>query len=1110
MTTGVTDGVPDGAFVHFAPTPITSGLTRRTIWLNEHAAALAILPSVAPSHVAAAGRAWHGHVAAVRRRQQEAIATRGYYYLAGLRSDLLDVAERVVSAVDGPGLGRALGALHHLMQTAAAVNGAPTRRRDGTDYNGVLARATELLVTLWRHHVVAFPMGRVWTASDLFGRLPSPETFDYGPMGEVIRALKVSGARFAAGPVHRLVLAVGGAEHVGDLDQAYFTALRPHVKTATRSYTRPDTGRGPRKHPPRGLGTITSAIPVLQRAAFAETPGLLARVPQSYRSDADPPDLGRSDPAFGWATRHGPRLAAWRAAAAAHVAALRARARVGAVIDGLNFLLDYVAAGDDVPADPLDYCRVSYTPTCPFLEYVAESLGTTTSAHFYRRADTALQFFRGVLRSRRDDPAYRQPIDREQYQGRSDGGLGKTFRTALPLRFVRMMIDILEERPRAEDGAVLPGSLPTYRWARGRASDHFRTRDPVTGEWVKVWSPVLATYMLIRLHLPLRGYQVRMLDSGEGDPEVYRPGGPDGSWVPNTSPLAPARERSTRKLPPQGFARRIHDRGAGTTLTGLYVNTNKTADRGGAWEAAGYEIPWEHDEVLRLFAELRDWQERYNPISAPMRRDRLHDPNLRASADVAKRLRPVHFLMRDPCMSRHPHEPLTDGRVKGFWLDLLDELERRLDAHGIAGKDGQKVALITQRTADGRAAASEYDLHSLRVTGLTHYSQYVPISILSAFVAGHASTVQTYYYVRPHAAQIHDALRAAREMHLRNDVEQTEFAAWQRDVPLKALADAVVYNDVAAVGQLREAGAAVAAWMEYGVCPAGGTLCHVGGPVLLKRGERDGVYSPVPGGPRNCALCRFHVTGPAWLGGLAAKYNATMSELHDAITRLRTLEGAQREAEARAGTNLWAAERWASPAVRRAEAAVETQQGEVTTLLETLGALGRQIEESKRIQRERGARGDGEGRHALVTTGSRADVEYALELRPTTLYDMWDRVCASSEWHPSIDARMPAVHRGRLYDRMLKLNGQPVIFATLTPEEAVAAGNAMSRWLRTTLGEDDVDAVIAGRRLLAEVGLSATAAPTVAGAADRDVLRTADRADRRLTARVPDAGGDGA
>ncbi|MCQ4504550.1 integrase family protein, partial [Vibrio parahaemolyticus] len=47
----------------------------------------------------------------------------------------------------------------------------------------------------------------------------------------------------------------------------------------------------------------------------------------------------------------------------------------------------------------------------------------------------------------------------------------------------------------------------------------------------QIWSPVKAMVILIKLHLTLRTYQVRMLDIGEADTWRYE----QGLWILNTN-----------------------------------------------------------------------------------------------------------------------------------------------------------------------------------------------------------------------------------------------------------------------------------------------------------------------------------------------------------------------------------------------------------------------------------------------------------------------------------------------------------------------------------------------------------------------------------------------
>lgn len=124
----------------------------------------------------------------------------------------------------------------------------------------------------------------------------------------------------------------------------------------------------------------------------------------------------------------------------------------------------------------------------------------------------------------------------------------------------------------------------------------------------EMWSPVMAMFLLTKLHLPLRSYQLRFLDSGEGDAWRYE----GGQWVENTK--HPFKYGTPKRPYEKGVFRRIFDSMTEGYSTGLYVSTNKTADQNKNELQRGYTIPWQHEELLYWLEKLRNWQEKYNPI----------------------------------------------------------------------------------------------------------------------------------------------------------------------------------------------------------------------------------------------------------------------------------------------------------------------------------------------------------------------------------------------------------------------------------------------------------------------------------------------------------------
>jgi len=127
------------------------------------------------------------------------------------------------------------------------------------------------------------------------------------------------------------------------------------------------------------------------------------------------------------------------------------------------------------------------------------------------------------------------------------------------------------------------------------------------------------------------------------------------------------------------------------------------------------------------------------------------------------------FLFRDPC-GGYRNEPLTDSRLRSFWIALLNELERRVAARGEVLADGSSIVFIDRRhSKSGEPLRSVYDLHTLRVSLITALATEggVPIPILSKCVAGHASILMTLYYVKLGVPQITERLaEAQKKIHL--------------------------------------------------------------------------------------------------------------------------------------------------------------------------------------------------------------------------------------------------------------------------------------------------------------------------------------------------------
>lgn len=267
----------------------------------------------------------------------------------------------------------------------------------------------------------------------------------------------------------------------------------------------------------------------------------------------------------------------------------------------------------------------------------------------------------------------------------------------------------------------------------------------------QLWSPVRAVALLVKLHLPLRTYQVRMLDSGEADTWRYE----QGHWARNVNhPFA----LGTLKMPwARGVFRRIRVPDTGETMTGLYVNSNKTADQNKDAVERGYVIPWDHRAVLYWLEKLRNWQEKYNPIAVPTLWATLLPKHIGGikSHRALSAMGASCFLFRDASAVRSADraKPCVGNSVDRLWYRLLRTLEQQVAARNQTLSDGSRVQFVKAYADDvpePMRSATEFPLHSLRVSLITCYAMEgeVPLPVLSKLLAGHSRLLMTVYYTK--------------------------------------------------------------------------------------------------------------------------------------------------------------------------------------------------------------------------------------------------------------------------------------------------------------------------------------------------------------------------
>lgn len=713
---------------------------------------------------------------------------------------------------------------------------------------------------------------------------------------------------------------------------------------------------------------------------------------------------------YAWATVGGAVVEPWRQAL---IRWGQTRRGIQQCVAAGAQLLKYVLAHGERAGTPADHCALNSPWGTRLADWLARN-----SKSIQARIDIH-RFFEWLIEDVRASGDVGESLGNPLPRPVAPPRVSETARSALPVYYIRKMLETL--------------TSDNWAWARRAGSDdQVEVVDRTTGQRAMVWSPVRASALAVMLLLPLRGFQVRVLDSGEGDSEVYA----KGIWSKNAGPHAPT-GRATRR---QGFLRRFPARGTHRELTGFFVNTNKTAWRLPGQHDPGYEIPWEHAEVVRIVDELRAWQERYNPVGGPRR---WADVELDIGGPTGSaRAGDVFFLFRDP-RNLDRGLPVLYGAVLTLWNRLVREVERTLNDDGARSIDGSALRLTEKR---GSATVSAFNLHSLRVSQLTSLltEGRVPLHILSKHVAGHASMTMTLHYVKTSTEQVSDVLTEA-SMKVVSEQQKSYARYLSQGTPA---ADTFVANDGAGVDAIRTGNAGVWTVTPTGICPVG-EQCHIGGP---KTGART--FAPVPGGRLNCPACRFHVTGPAFLVGLVARFNATSLSFEGAKQELAAAEQALLEAEQRQLARQKAKLADVGHDVPQAQDRVQTATVRLENALFSLSTT------YDLIERCQAAAAAANGL-SLVLNGPEADIK--AEIVEGSQAQLWDAVCQGATFYRSPELNEAVLGRAQALDRMLTQFGVAPLFFNLDKEQSLAAGNEMLRLMALQHGREKTMAFLDGR-----------------------------------------------
>ncbi|MEZ9133321.1 integrase family protein [Vibrio breoganii] len=588
----------------------------------------------------------------------------------------------------------------------------------------------------------------------------------------------------------------------------------------------------------------------------------------------------------------------------------------------------------------------------------------------------------------------------------------------------------------------------------------------------QIWSPVKAMVIFMKLHLPLRTYQVRMLDSGEADTWRYN----QGQWVLNT--IHDFALGSEKRPFGKGIFRRIHDTMTGLHSTGLYINTNKTADQNKDELERGYIIPWQNEEVLYWLEKLRNWQEKYNPITKPTdcttllkkhTTQKKSDKQLESMGEIA-------FLFREAsAKGEDKSKPIRgDANIAPFWYQLLLRLENQLAEQGNTLDNGERLKLVVdypEGTVKGAMYTTLFPLHSLRVSLITAYTMdtQLPLPVISKLLAGHTRLLMTIYYNKITPSVMAEKMSEAEAQLEAKSPQSTR--NFLKDASMEQIQCKMVYHSDDSI-QAALVNRNPIGWEERscGLCLVGGNTvksdeistlggCWNGGELIndSKVGGKR-VYASVPHGTENCIRCRWFITEARYLPALNANFNQLSYKAHQAANISVEIEG---ELEALKDEQFFCEEQ-GKPFIKHDELQAlqrrhEKQQVEADEYAKDWIACFELIQKIIRVEE---ARNEDDTKDKLIAVGSEQDVSYALKFIETDSELLHlSLLCDDAEFYPDLQDELrktPAIQKCSMQlSRVLMKKGFEPIFMEMDDKQQLIAANAMLRQMAKIADPDD-------------------------------------------------------
>ncbi|MFM0036262.1 VPA1269 family protein [Paraburkholderia strydomiana] len=732
---------------------------------------------------------------------------------------------------------------------------------------------------------------------------------------------------------------------------------------------------------------------------------------------------------FKWFSALKPNLKPWAESFRKYIADSPS-IRVRSPTEKLNFFADFLCLTQSPPTAPWELKREDiFSPTDPERLTFIKYLGDRFPGEDPKRKNDILGKCRNyfdwlkdqlLIQGHKAAQSFANPINRNDNFG-ARGRPSNTHRPRLDNYIINTMKEILLE--------------DDFRFSKSNAMHQVPVVDNTTKKSATVWDPSMTVCMYGLLETPLRSHQMRWLDSGEFDQQVYDE--VKHALVMNPSKLA-------LKGRNEGALRLTSDSAGQDPWLSMWVNTNKSAQYDS--RDIGYPYPYVSSQLQQLLIMQRSWQRRYLPPLLRLVPYTEYQNDTKERPRVAAKLQGIAPLFRDS-RSADRNRPIAYSKLKVFYTSLLAEAQKRIEE-----KYDRKIQLVRMVGDKVRWAV---DLHTLRVSGITALIEAgVPLEIVSRFVAGHRTLMMTIHYIKYAPSKLHARLKSAHEQ-MTNDMDFAGSPDFQAN--LDELAPYLLGQEGPGAGAgliaLREATGILSINTE-GICP--GTSCDNGGPLISKAQDS---YGPVPGGQR-CGLCRFWITGPAHLHGQVAAVNNLAYKIRKKGFEVAELNDKRLDAEDEGNQRK----------ARALNDKVELLSRELAIDVNEWFARYRYAEQSMELMNDYLATKSkivGRGEKVPVLTSATA-TELRVTLESAHEFELLNHITQMADFTTGFRNNEAELEKRSVLSTLMMENGVRPFLLQLTEEQAHEAGNLLSSMILHQVEGQDLDEVLNGHRPLSD------------------------------------------